>query len=116
MQSLSLAMEQTQDKNKYTVIGWIKTKHLPTASTYLFPGLREKYKLKKRLEIRNGVFYRKSSEDTGQRCQRQYNLTRVEVVFKKHNSKSSLHLGFTKTAQTFREGFFFLTFVEHLEK
>ena len=24
MQSLSLAMEQTQDKNNYTVIGWIK--------------------------------------------------------------------------------------------
>ena len=116
MEPLNLAVEQQQDKNIRTVMTWLKGEH-PKNSEHFNVELKKYYKHLKRLEIHNGVLYRKFFDNTGRNFTRQYvlpNHLRKEVLFRIHNSKLAGHLGITKTAEKFRELFYFPNFVELL--
>ena len=116
MNSLNLRDEQQKDDNIRFVMHWMAT-HPPEPSPYLSSELRKYLKHFNRLEVYNGVLYRKFFDDTGKSITRQYVVPvhlRAEVLYRIHNSKLAGHLGITKTAQRFRQKFYFPNFVEFL--
>ena len=71
----------------------------------------------KRLEVHQGILYRKFFDDTGKNVTRQYVVPkqlRKELMYRVHNSKFAGHLGIAKTASIFRRHFYFPNFVEAL--
>ena len=112
MQSLNLKEEQMKDPNIELVLQWMDT-HPPEPSPHLNTELRKYLKHFPRLEVFQGVLYRKFFDDTGKKLTRQYvvpTYLRAEVVYRIHNSKLAGHIGITRTAQLFRQKFYFPNF------
>ena len=108
--------EQQKDPNIRLVLHWMNT-HPPAPSPYLNTELRKYLNHFPLLEIYQGVLYRKFFDDTGKSVTRQYVVPahlRAEVVYRIHTSKLAGHIGITKTAQLFRQKFYFPNFVEFL--
>ena len=116
MTPLNLREEQQKDPNIKLVLHWMDT-HPPQPSPYLSSELRKYLKHFNRLENHQGVLYRKFFDDTGKVVSRQYVVPahlRAEILYRIHNSKTAGHIGITKTAQIFRQKFYFPNFVEFL--
>ena len=116
MTSLNLREEQQKDANIKLVLHWMET-HPPDPSPYLSSELRKYLKHFNRPENYQGVLYRKFFDDTGKTITRQYVVPahlRTELLYRVHNSKTAGHIGITKTAQIFRQQFYFPNFVEFL--
>ena len=116
MTPLNLREEQQKDPNIKLVLHWMDT-HPPEPSPYLSSELRKYLKHFNRLENHQGVLYRKFFDDTGKVVNRQYVVPaqlRAEILYRIHNSKTAGHIGITKTAQIFRQKFYFPNFVEFL--
>ena len=116
MTPLNLREEQQKDPNIRLVLHWMDT-HPPEPSPYLSSELRKYLKHFNRLENHQGVLYRKFFDDTGKVVNRQYVVPahlRAEILYRIHNSKTAGHIGITKTAQIFRQKFYFPNFVEFL--
>ena len=114
--SLNLREEQQKNANIKLVLHWMET-HPPDPSPYLSLELRKYLKHFNRLENYQGVLYRKFFDDTGKTVTRQYVVPahlRTELLYRVHNSKTAGHIGITKTAQIFRQKFYFQNFVEFL--
>ena len=116
MTSLNLREEQQKDANIKLVLHWMET-HPPDPSPYMSSELRKYLKHFNRLENYHGVLYRKFFDDTRKTITRQYFVPahlRTELLYRVHNSKTAGHIGITKTAQIFRQKFYFPNFVEFL--
>ena len=113
---LDLQKEQLQDPNIRTVLTWFE-KGTPSPSPYMNQELAKYLKHFDRLELHQGVLYRKFFDHTGRNITRQYVVPkhlRKEVLYRVHNSKFAGHSGITKTATLFRQYFYFPNFVEAL--
>ena len=102
MTSLKLREEQQKDANIKLVLHWMET-HPPEPTPYLRSELRKDIKHFIRHENYQGVLYRKFFDDTGKTVTRQNVVPghfRTELLYRVHNSKTAVHIGTTKTAQT----------------
>ena len=110
--SLHLREEQQNDANIKLVVHWMET-HLPELSLYLSQELRKYLKHFDRLEIFQGVLYRKFFDDTSKTITRQNVVPthlRSGILYRIHSSKLAGHLGRTRTAQAFQKKFYFPSF------
>ena len=117
VEPLNLKQEQQKDPNIRKIVHWLRTK-LPNDLSYLNIELQKLCKQAKRLEIQNGVLYRKFFDHTGRNFTRQFVVPshlRKELIFRLHNSKFAGHLGIMKTVEKFRQLFHFPNFLEFLE-
>ena len=104
MTSLSLREEQQKYANIKLVLHWMET-HPPELSPYLSSELRKYLKHFNRLDNYPSVLNRKIFDDTGKLVTRQNVVPahlRTELLYRVHNSKTTGHIGMTKTTQIFR--------------
>ena len=113
---LNMTVEQYKDRNLAEVIRWVNGERVPDTK-YGTVELQKYLKQLPRLEIHEGVLYRKFFDDTGRNFIRQICIPkhlREELLYRIHNSPFKGHIGMEKTAQEFRSKFYFPGFTEYL--
>ena len=105
MTSLNLREEQQKDANIRLVLLWMET-HPPEPCPFLSSELCKYLKHFNRLDHYPSVLNRQFFYDTGKLVTCQYvgpAHLRTELLYRVHNSKTTGHIGMTKTAQIFRQ-------------
>ena len=108
--------EQRKDLVIRKVINWVEN-GCTDDLTYASFELRKYHKHLDRLQLKNGILYRKFFDDVGKISNLQVYIPkqlRDEVIYRIHNSPTGGHIGIVRTAKEFRKRFYFPGFSEFL--
>ena len=108
--------EQRKDPVIRKVINWVEN-GCTDDLTYASFELRKYNKHLDRLQLKNGILYRKFFDDVGKISNLQVCIPkqlRDEVIYRIHNSPTGGHIGIVRTAKEFRKRFYFPGFSEFL--